>query len=102
MRKNAIWTISHFSLLPLFTYLSVFSPNAGKYGPEKTPYLDTFHVVLISDLMRMSDCVTLHSIMNITMENGVIMAKNVTILADRNINKQNVDIKQFDLNLNKI
>ena len=22
-----------------------FSPNTGKYGPEKTPYLDTFHVV---------------------------------------------------------
>ena len=26
-------------------YLSIFSPNAGKYGPEKTPYLDTFHAV---------------------------------------------------------
>ena len=26
-------------------YLSVFSPNAGKYGPEKTLYLDTFHAV---------------------------------------------------------
>ena len=26
-------------------YLSVFSPNAGKYGPEKTSYLDTFHAV---------------------------------------------------------
>ena len=26
-------------------YLSVFSPNAGKYVPEKTPYLDTFHTV---------------------------------------------------------
>ena len=26
-------------------YLFVFSPNAGKYGPEKTPYLDTFHTV---------------------------------------------------------
>ena len=26
-------------------YLSVFSLNAGKYGPEKTPYLDTFHAV---------------------------------------------------------
>ena len=25
--------------------LSVFSPNTGKYGPEKTPYLDTFYVV---------------------------------------------------------
>ena len=26
-------------------YVSVFSSNAGKYGPEKTPYLDTFHAV---------------------------------------------------------
>ena len=26
-------------------YLSVFSPNAGKYGPEKTLYLDAFHAV---------------------------------------------------------
>ena len=23
-------------------YFPVFSPNAGKYGPEITPYLDTF------------------------------------------------------------
>ena len=27
------------------SYLSVFSPNEGKYGPEKIPYLDTFHAV---------------------------------------------------------
>ena len=26
-------------------YFPVFSPNTGKYGPEITPYLDTFHVV---------------------------------------------------------
>ena len=26
-------------------YFSVFSPNAGKQEPEKTPYLDTFHAV---------------------------------------------------------
>ena len=25
--------------------ISIFSPNTGKYGPEKTPYLDTFHAV---------------------------------------------------------
>ena len=25
---------------------AVFSPNAKKYGPEKTPYLDTFHTVM--------------------------------------------------------
>ena len=29
------------------SYFSVFSPNAGKYGTEKAPYLDTFHAVLI-------------------------------------------------------
>ena len=23
--------------------ISVFSRNTGKYGPEKTPYLDSFH-----------------------------------------------------------
>ena len=26
-------------------YFPVFSSNTGKYGPEKTLYLDTFHAV---------------------------------------------------------
>ena len=26
--------------------MSVFSPNTGKYGPEKNPCLDTFHAVI--------------------------------------------------------
>ena len=30
-------------------YFPVFSPNAGKYGPEITPYLDIFHAVLVSE-----------------------------------------------------
>ena len=25
-------------------YFPVFGPNTGKYGPEITPYLDTFHI----------------------------------------------------------
>ena len=29
-------------------YNPVFSPNTGKYGPEKTTYLDTFHTVIVS------------------------------------------------------
>ena len=29
-------------------FWSVFSPNTGKYGPEITVYLDTFHAVLLS------------------------------------------------------
>ena len=28
-------------------YFSVFSPNAGKCGPEVTPFLDTFHAVVL-------------------------------------------------------
>ena len=28
-------------------YLPGFSPNAGKYGLEESPYLDTFHAVTI-------------------------------------------------------
>ena len=32
------------------SYLSVFSPNAGKYGPETTPYLDTFQAVHFAGL----------------------------------------------------
>ena len=28
-------------------YFPVFSPNRGKYGPEKTPYLDSIHALNI-------------------------------------------------------
>ena len=33
-------------LVRIFPHSDVFSPNAGKYRPEKTPYLDTFHAVI--------------------------------------------------------
>ena len=31
-------------------FWSVFSPNTRKYGPEKNPYVDTFHAVLMKIL----------------------------------------------------
>ena len=34
-------------LLTRYNITSVSSPNAGKYGPEKAPYLGTFHAVLL-------------------------------------------------------
>ena len=46
---------TEFFLVHIFShtkYLSVFSPNAGKYGPEKTPYLDTFHAVYVWNKKR--------------------------------------------------
>ena len=46
---NTAWKVSKYGVFsgPYLStkYLSLFSPNAGKYGPEKTPYLDTFHAV---------------------------------------------------------
>ena len=36
-------------------YFPVFSPNTGKYGPEKNPYLDIFHAVDISRIKIFPD-----------------------------------------------
>ena len=37
---------SYSDLIRRFTpSLSLLSPNMGKYGPEKNPYLDTFYTV---------------------------------------------------------
>ena len=41
--KNFVKTLPE--KCPNTEYLSVFGPNAGKDGPEKTPHLDTFHAV---------------------------------------------------------
>ena len=46
---------TEFSLVRIFLYLNwirrfspaAFSPNTGKYGPEKTQCLDTFHAVIL-------------------------------------------------------
>ena len=38
------WKLFKFGVFSV-PYFLVFSPNAGKYGPEKTPYLDNLHAV---------------------------------------------------------
>ena len=53
MRVNRIYgfiTARKVSKYGVFSgqYFLVFSPNARKYGAEKAPYLDTFHVTHIS------------------------------------------------------
>ena len=43
--RSFFWSI--FSRIRTeYGYLSVFGPNEGKCGPEKAPYLDTFHAVI--------------------------------------------------------
>ena len=33
-------------------YFPSFSPNTGKYRPEITPYLDTFHAVVLGVIAK--------------------------------------------------
>ena len=47
MSKYGVISGPYFPAFGLNTERYVFSPNAGKYGPEETPYLDTFHAVTI-------------------------------------------------------
>ena len=37
--------------------VSVFNPNTGKYGPQKTPYLYTFHTAFYSQKGKSPLCV---------------------------------------------
>ena len=43
--KYGVISGPYFPVFGLNTERYVFSSNTGKYGPEITPYLDTFHAV---------------------------------------------------------
>ena len=46
MSKYRVFSGPHFPAFGLNTsYLSVFRPISGKYGPQNTPHLDTFRAV---------------------------------------------------------
>ena len=47
-------------------YFPVFSPNAGKYGPEKAPYLDNFHAVLLLQHIIFLTLIVIYLLRNIT------------------------------------
>ena len=48
------WKVSKYGVFS-GPYFSVLGLNTGKYGPEKTPYLDTFHAVLGSKHVSQSN-----------------------------------------------
>ena len=45
------WKVSKYGVIS-GPYFPVFSPNKGIYGPEITPYLDTFHAVIYLRRLR--------------------------------------------------
>ena len=71
------------------SHLSVFTPNAWKYVPEKTPYLDTFHTVWVQRKVWGKDIFYYKNTMNfllnlvkkwnwITCRNETINCRNIT------------------------
>ena len=47
MSKYGVISGPYFPVFGLNTGIYGVNPNTGKYGPEITPYLDTFHAVHI-------------------------------------------------------
>ena len=47
---RSAWKVSKYGVIS-GPYSPVFGLNIGKYGPEITPYLDTFHAVIVSPLI---------------------------------------------------
>ena len=60
-------------------YFSVFSLNAGKYGPEKTPYLDTFHIV--------SETISFSSFVKILLTTSVYISFLILNISVANLSK---------------
>ena len=48
MSKYEVFSGPYFPVFGLNT--EICGVNTGKYGPEKTPYLDTFHTVIINGI----------------------------------------------------
>ena len=44
MKYSTAWKVSKYGVIS-GPYFPVFNPSTGKYEPEITPYLDTFHAV---------------------------------------------------------
>ena len=45
------WKVSKYVVIS-GPYFPVFNPNTGEYGPEITPYLDTFHAEMMLRMKR--------------------------------------------------
>ena len=43
-QSNTAWKVSKYGVVS-GPYFPVFGLDTGKYGPEVTPYFDTFHAV---------------------------------------------------------
>ena len=71
--NTTVWNVSKYVVFSC-PYFPTFGLNTGKYGPEKTPFLDTFHAVYIySNVVKKTFCFKAVFVSNvITNINGYI------------------------------
>ena len=84
MSKYEVFSGPDFPAFGLNTERYVFSPNAGKYGLEKTPYLNTFHAVKLSALQNDA---------KFTKQNGRLLTWN---LKKKGLNKRHSKVTKND------
>ena len=71
---------------------NVFSPNTGKYGPEITPYLNTFHPARV---MLTSYCLNIKALLLSERRTSCLIYKiQVDAMYPLNIWKQNHHVNQ--------
>ena len=88
-KRHTAWKLSKYGVIsgsyfPAFElntrdtpYVSVVSPNAGKYGSEKTPYLDTFHAVTCATNDYSLERTIMHFV-SVTVKNNILYIRNGT------------------------
>ena len=64
-KTNTAWKVFKYEVIS-GSYFPVFGLNTGKYRPEITPYLDTFHAVNVKTNRMVSSKWTYHKERNFT------------------------------------
>ena len=67
------WKVSKYGFLS-GPYFPVFSSNAAKYGPEKTPHLDIFQALIEKNLF-LCHVIVCHVLVNDAMQEGGLQKK---------------------------
>ena len=65
VHSRTVWKVPKYGVFSGL-YFPVFELNTGKCGPEKTPYLDTFHAVSYSFHIQITDHAKYSTLVNFT------------------------------------
>ena len=77
--------ILHYTARKVSKYGVSSRPNTRKYGPEKTPYLDTFHAVLNIENITINTSTKSLKILGITIDNKLDFEEHISVLCKKDL-----------------